>query len=435
MRKASSNQTPNIPKTLQSQPGSNFPKIASKPGTNIFTFPYGRKQDEEEDLDRTLSKAYKRKLMRKEIESFDDGGPGKQGAKDEKAWILDPNTKEPVEVGPEDGQLTYAQALFHSANAQGKQGEIEKMRQMVGLFNELKGNKDDGGLKQFRVNENNLIEFDPAGGSMTLAEARSMADANRRALVPKDNDDNRVSREVFEKELENRDLRHQQEMQKMVGEILNKPSAVRADQNGKLTIDWNANPTGAEIMAWMMSQQLENQKNNKQNLYPVDSNGHMMPLQDFLELKRFDREEKRQDERTNALRDIGATLREHAGTVLAMAQEFISFMKGEQTSADSLKGTGWEEPEGNQGGASVDENAVRQKVAQEFIDEFGMRRFSCSCGNQVLFTKDMTEATCSQCGQVIKPQKEGQEWTSENSSEETTPSSSEEQSRETPSLA
>jgi len=328
-----------------------FPPLVRREG--IVYYPLGEQKGQQEDLEKVIESVKKRQVLEAERKQLlselkpegikPEGMEGKSMERETnpKRYLVDPESGA-ISVDEEGGEYTYKDALLVSASIKGKRGEYDSAIQLITALKELsKGSKPEEGEREKKAKEwyvdddTGIIVHDPENGEMTLSEARTVSQSRQRALVPR-------TEEIMtpEKlELMKRDIRD--ETNKTVQEEMNKLHKVLApkdeeqpfslDSDGKIELNPKARLGVTEFMLYQLI------KNQQQDRLYKDNEGNVLPLPGWLEVRKFDREQKRLDEKNAAI----TTLIEEGKKQLPKFGEALKNMATSKETAEAMKGGGW----------------------------------------------------------------------------------------------
>jgi len=198
---------------------------------------------------------------------------------------------------PGEGEHTYRDALIVSSSIKGKRGEYEGAIDLIKAAQALgEGKKDEGGprpKKEWDVEDDGEIIHDPENGELTLSEARAVS-ASRRKRVS----DDTLSPDRLELRL--RDLKDEwdRSITEMEGRL--RQQIIPRDEGSPFTLDEKGNidikPSAKVSLSDFLILQLIRDRQHPPTV--LDEHGNLLKVPDtstWLEVQRFEREERRKD--------------------------------------------------------------------------------------------------------------------------------------------
>lgn len=267
-----------------------------------------------------------------------------------KRYLVEPNTGVITVVGEGEGELSYKDAIITSASIKGGQGDFAGAIKLLEAIKTVGAKDGDANAlsvpkKEYYVDERGVIELDPEGGEYTLAAARAKSQSIQGALKaeagaagqPQPKKEWCVDEQgVLSKDIENgeytlsearsvsasiqrslkpntgealtpekielmrRDFRD--EAARVAAEVAkgnNPPGtqepAFQIGEGNKIVLNTNAKLSMTDIFLWQMLNRQQDGSVFK------DKDGTVMPLPQWLEAKKYEREEDRKDKRNDAM--------------------------------------------------------------------------------------------------------------------------------------
>jgi hypothetical protein len=310
-------------------------------------------------LDEVMSKMKIRKLQtQKELQDIEAAlrGAGEKDTKEGK----DPNKK--YDVNPEtgvidiveegEGEYTYKEALLRSSSIKGTRGEYEGAIAVLKAARDLgevsEGKKDETApKKEWYVADDGEINHDPENGELTLSEARAVSASKQRVL--RGSGDTMTPEKI---ELRMRDLKDEwnKTLTEMEGRLrqrltpTDQENPFILDDKGEITLNKNAKVSMTEYLLYQLI--------NERKAPVLDAQGNLLKVPDtgtYLEVQRFEREERRKDKRND---EVISFIQDGRKQIPAALEALRGRSKETE---ESMKEGGWSEksPSLTQGKAEV----------------------------------------------------------------------------------
>ena len=310
-----------------------------------------------------------------------------------KKYLVDPTTGriDVVEVG--EGEYTRGDALLQSASIRSTQGpsQYDNVVELLRAFKELTDTKEEGAAKppekpkEYYVDEAGVIVRDSENGEYTLSEARAISQSRQRAFMPGqqspkefyvDDDTGFIVHDPQNGELTLSEARTvSQSRHKALGpmqqhepitpdklelwkrdildetrkELAARPkeeaSPFLIDKEGHMDLNPNANAPVHVFLLYQLMQQMKEDRKHKETAYQ-GSDGSVRPLPEWLDLKRWEREEERKDQRNDAV----MKLMEEGRKELPGLIQGLKGLSRSKESTEAMERGGWlESKDGQQG--------------------------------------------------------------------------------------
>jgi hypothetical protein len=339
----------------------------------FYISPLKQAEDRTEEELQKLEAFRARKVRMKEMGLGEEKTSGKTSEPNPKRYLVNPETGE-IDIDEVEGEYTYKDALVRSASIKGNKGHFDDAISLIkltsGIGEEKKAPEEPPKKKEFYVDEETgMIVHDPEHGELTLSEARALSASRQRALVPRNEP---ISPEKLE--LLRRDI--QEQWRKDLNEIIPKIKSDIApkeeddpftfDDKGELQLNKKAKVPALYYLLF----QLIKQGKQDSSVYR-DAEGNVMRLPEWLEVKKWQKEEERKDDRNKALMGL---LEEGRKELPALAQGLRNMSRSKETEQTMRKG-GWLKEAG------------------------GSKTGLCpQCSNPVAYTSIPALVTCEKCG-------------------------------------
>lgn len=270
-----------------------------------------------------------------------------------KKYLVDQQTGR-IEVAEDgEGEYTHKDALLVSASIKSSQGpsQYDNVVELLRAFKEISEKKEEEAPKpsiekpkEFYVDEETgIIVHDSENGEYTLSEARAVSQSKQRAMVsmlqqPSDP----ITPDKLE--LFKRDILD--EAQKQVAAFAMKPKDNEAppfitDPEGNIVLNPGANVPGYMYMLYELIKQFREDRKQKETGYQ-GADGSVRPLPDWLEIKKWEKEEERKDERNKGI----VKLMEEGRKELPGLLEGLKSLSRSKESTEAMQKGGWLESKG-----------------------------------------------------------------------------------------
>lgn len=313
-------------------------------------------EDEEEELERFLRRVQKRQLLAAErarlltelkpsvLEEKEDNEEKRMQTSTKKRYLVDPETGV-ISIDEENGEYNYRDALLISSSIKAKRGEYEQALNLINALKEwtkgTENKQEEKPKKEFYVTDEGIIVHDPQHGELTLSEARAVSESKKRSLSTQKEDN--ITPEKLE--LLKRDIRD--EVNRTLEDAINQirqhltPKEQEAlftiEEDGKVQVNPRAR---LGINEFLLYQLVQNMTKKDDKLLPYkDSEGNVLPLPAWLELDKHRREEKRKDERHEAIVSLIQEGRKELPNILAALKNLATSSETAQAMAQG----GWVE--------------------------------------------------------------------------------------------
>ena len=275
-------------------------------------------------METTQAQALRKKQMDNLIKG--DTAEGQEASqRNPKRYLVDPGTGV-ISIDEEEGDLSYRDAVLTSASIIGNlraqsgdssDGAVQLFKEAISAIKENRVStlQDTEKKKEFYVDDDSgIIVQDPENGDLTLSEARAIAQSRKRVSAPNDG----ITKEGLE--LLKRDMRDElKQAIESLGKDNQDPPFI-FDNEGKPML--NPKSKGMSLSD-VLAYQFITKPQNQQGMYK-DSDGHIMSLNDALDLKRFEREEDRKDKKLDSLQELVAEARKQMPLIGEGVKEILS---------------------------------------------------------------------------------------------------------------
>jgi hypothetical protein len=381
------------PSSLDSEfPAAVPPGGETKGGVVYYPVSTNKKDDEVEKLEQALARARRQQVVDAQAVKFVTDlkpsaleGKEKEGASVEtkvmnKRYNVNPEDGV-ISVDEENGEHTYKDAILVSSSIKAKHGQYDQAIAMITALKEFAKQPEgaqkpkDEPKKGFYVDEQGVIVSDPENGDLTLSEARTISMSMRQPAPPKE--------EITADKLELMKRDTQTELIKVLNTSIDdlrrqltpkqQDELFTVGEDGKPVIKPNARMGFSEFL---MYQWLQNQKPSEQQF--KDNEGNIMPLPQWLEAKKFQREEDRKDATHNAVVQL---IEEGRKQLPELAKGLKNLATPKETS-EALKDGGWARK-----GAETKENKAPCPGCHELITYGAVPSITVcpKCGSLVAF--------------------------------------------------
>lgn len=230
-------------------------------------------------------------------------GPPARGASERsdnpKRYLVDPQTGRIDVVEDGQGEYTYKEALLVSASIKGGKGQYDDA---ITLINAAKALSEGGAKdktepekkKEFWVGDTGEIIHDPEHGELSLSEARAISQSKRVLQGPEPITPDKL--ELLKRDVLDLTKQVIQDQVKKTG-VDSQEAPFSIDEKGNIQLNPKAKLSATDFLLYQLLRQ------ERHGLYR-DSQGNVMALPEFLEVKKWEREEDRKDERNKILTDV-----------------------------------------------------------------------------------------------------------------------------------
>ena len=362
--------------------------IEKKPGPTIEEVLDNLERQEAQDVQKAA-------ILAKLREKMAQLQPEHATAASPRKYLVDPTTGRIDVVGDGEGEYTYKDALLQSASIRSTQGpsQYDNVVELLRAFKELTERREEEGAakppekpkeyyldeagviirdsengeytlsearaisqsrqrvftsgqqnpREFYVDDDTgIIVHDPENGELTLSEARAVSQSRHKALAPMQQHEPITPERL---ELMKRDILDETQKAVAAARPKEEVSPFFVGEDGKVDLNPNANAPVHVFLLYQLMQQMKEDRKHKETAYQ-GSDGSVRPLPEWLEMKRWEREEDRKDQRNEAV----MKLMEEGRKELPGLIQGLKGLSRSKESTEAMQKGGWlDSKEGQQG--------------------------------------------------------------------------------------